>query len=117
MRIAVTTENGMICGHFGHAKNFSVFTVEDGKIVSREELDTQGNHCAAMPAFIKQNNINAVITSGMGQGAVDALSEEGIEAFSGVVGDPVKAVEDYIAGSLNNAGANCSGHDHGSCSH
>ncbi len=57
MKIGVTTENGVICGHFGHAKNFSVFTVEDGKIVSREELDTQGNHCSSMPDFVLQNKV------------------------------------------------------------
>ncbi len=117
MRIAVTTENNIICGHFGHAKNFSVFTVEDGKIVSREELDTQGNHCATMPAFIKENNIDAVITSGMGQGAVDGLAAVGIKSYSGAMGDPVKAVEKLIEGELKNVGANCSGHEHGSCHH
>ena len=117
MRIAVTTENGVICGHFGHAKNFSVFTVEDGKIVSRVELDTQGNHCSTMPAFIKANNIDVVVTSGMGQGAVDGLAAEGIRSYSGVAGDPVKAVEKLIEGTLENVGANCSGHDHSSCHH
>ena len=117
MKIAVTTENGAICGHFGHAKNFSVFTVEGGKIVSREELDTQGNHCSTMPAFIKANNIDAVITLGMGQGAVDGLAAEGIKSYSGVAGDPVKAVEALIDGTLVSVGANCSGHEHGTCHH
>ena len=117
MKIAVTTENGIISGHFGHAKNFSVFTVEDGKIVSREELDTQGNHCATMPGFIKQNGIDVVITSGMGQGAVNGLAAEGIKSFSGVSGDPIEAVEKYLSGNIINEGANCSGHEHGSCHH
>ena len=118
MKIGVTTENGVICGHFGHAKNFSVFTVENGEIVSRFELDTQGNHCSTMPEFIKENGIDVVITSGMGQGAIDGLSNMGIKAFSGIVGDPKVAVEKFIEGTLTNDGANCSGHgDHSSCHH
>ena len=118
MRIAVTTENGVISGHFGHAKNFSVFTVENGKIASREELDTQGNHCESMPAFIKGNNIDVVITAGMGQGAVNGLASVGIQAFSGVQGNPEEAVNNFLAGKLVSAGANCAGHgDHGSCHH
>lgn len=118
MKIAVTTENGVICGHFGHAKNFSVFTVEDGNIISREELDTQGNHCSTMPEFVVENNINVIITSGMGQGAVDGLAAKGIKSFSGVAGDPEKAVMSYLDGTISDMGANCSGHgDHGSCHH
>lgn len=70
-----------------------------------------------MPAFIKENNIDAVITSGMGQGAVDGLAAVGIKSYSGAMGDPVKAVEKLIEGELKNVGANCSGHEHGSCHH
>ena len=118
MKIGVTTENGVICGHFGHAKNFSVFTVEDGKIVSREELDTQGNHCSSMPDFVLQNKIDVIITSGMGQGAIDGLAAKGVKSFSGIIGDPQIAVENYMAGKLEDAGANCAGHgDHSSCHH
>lgn len=110
MKIAVTTENNKICGHFGHAKNFSVFTVAGGEIISRYELNPQGNHCSSMPDFIKENEIEVVITSGMGQGAVDGLKNHGIESFSGVEGDPEEAVKKYISGELKNAGANCIGH-------
>ncbi|MBC2575962.1 NifB/NifX family molybdenum-iron cluster-binding protein [Peptostreptococcus canis] len=118
MKIGVTTENGIICGHFGHAKNFTVFTVENDQITDVYELGTQGNHCSTMPDFIKENGISVVITSGMGQGAIDGLSEMGIRAYSGVNGDPKKAVEKCIKGELENEGANCSGHgEHGSCHH
>ena len=33
MKIAVTYENGMVFGHFGHTEQFKVYEVEDGKVV------------------------------------------------------------------------------------
>ncbi|WAW14864.1 NifB/NifX family molybdenum-iron cluster-binding protein [Peptostreptococcus equinus] len=110
MKIAVTTEKDVICGHFGHAKNFTVFTVAGGEIISKYELNPEGNHCSSMPEFIKENDIDVVITAGMGQGAVDSLKEKGIKSFSGAEGNPEEAVQKYIDGRLGDAGANCIGH-------
>lgn len=54
----------------------------------------------------------------MGQGAIDGLASKGVKSFSGIVGDPQLAVENYLAGKLEDAGANCAGHgDHSSCHH
>ena len=39
MKIAVTYENGQIFQHFGHTEQFKIYTVEDGKIVSSEDVD------------------------------------------------------------------------------
>lgn len=62
--------------------------------------------------------IIVIITSGMGQGAIDGLAAKGVKSFSGIVGDPQLAAENYLAGKLEDAGANCAGHgDHSSCHH
>ncbi|MBQ3011903.1 MAG: DNA-binding protein, partial [Clostridia bacterium] len=42
MKIAVTYENGQIFQHFGHTEQFKVYDVEDGKIVSKTIVDTEG---------------------------------------------------------------------------
>lgn len=38
MKIAIAVENGKICGHFGHSPSFSFYEVEDGNIVSSENI-------------------------------------------------------------------------------
>ena len=43
MRAAVTYENGYIFEHFGHTRQFKVYDIEEGKIISEEIVDTNGS--------------------------------------------------------------------------
>ncbi len=43
MKIAVTYENGQIFQHFGHTKQFKIYTAEDRKIINSEVIDTSGS--------------------------------------------------------------------------
>jgi predicted Fe-Mo cluster-binding NifX family protein len=48
MKIAAITENGTtISQHFGRAPYYLVVTVEDGKVVSKEQRDKAGHHTFA----------------------------------------------------------------------
>ena len=42
MKIAVTYDNGQIFQHFGHTEQFKVYTIEDGKVIMAEVIDTDG---------------------------------------------------------------------------
>ncbi len=42
MKIAVTYEDGEIFQHFGHTSQFKVYDTEDGKVISSEIVDTNG---------------------------------------------------------------------------
>ena len=45
MKIAAITDDGKtISAHFGRARHYLVYTVEDGKIVTREMRDKTGHH-------------------------------------------------------------------------
>ena len=48
MKIAVTYDNGQIFQHFGHTEQFKLYTVEDGKVVSSEVVDTNGSGHGAL---------------------------------------------------------------------
>ena len=61
MKIAVTYENGQIFQHFGHTEQFKIYTVEDGKIVSSEVLDTNGSGHGALAGFLAKQDVPAVI--------------------------------------------------------
>lgn len=114
MRIAVTYENGQIFQHFGHTEQFKVYTIEDGKIVASEVVDTNGSGHGALAGVLSSLHADALICGGIGGGARMALDEAGIKLYGGVTGDADKAVEALIAGSLDfNPDVQCNHHgDH-----
>ena len=38
MKIAVPTREGRVDNHFGHCDHYTIFTIEERKVISREEL-------------------------------------------------------------------------------
>ena len=112
MKIAVTYENGEVFQHFGHTETFKLYEVENGQIVSGEILPTNGSGHEALADFLAERGVKALVCGGIGDGAQSALSAAGIEICSGAAGDADAAVEAYLKGELESAGANCDHHDH-----
>ena len=65
MKIAVTHENGQVFQHFGHTKEFKVYEVEDGKIVSSEIVDTNGQGHGALAGLLADEDIKVLICGGI----------------------------------------------------
>ena len=112
MKIAVTYEGGMVYQHFGHAEQFKVYEVVDGKVRSVKMLVADGNGHEANAAFLKENGVDVLICGGIGEGAVAALEEAGVGLCAGQSGDADRAVAAYLRGELVSTGANCDHHDH-----
>lgn len=112
MKIAVTYENGQVFQHFGHTEEFKIYTVEDGKVVSSEVIGTNGNGHEALAGFLADGDVEALICGGIGGGAMEALTDAGIEVMAGVSGDVDEAVEAFLGGELISSGVNCDHHDH-----
>ena len=87
MKIGVTYENGQIFQHFGHTEQFKIYTVEEGKVVSSEVVDTNGSGHGALAGFLTEYGVEVLICGGIGGGAQMALAEAGIQLFGGVSGD------------------------------
>ena len=113
MKIAVTYENGQIFQHFGHTEQFKIYTVEDGKIVDAQVVDTNGSGHGALAGFLAAHQIDTLICGGIGGGAQMALREAGIHLFGGVSGPADEAVAALIENKLQyNPAVRCSHHDH-----
>ncbi len=113
MKIAVTFENGQIFQHFGHTKQFEIYTVEEGKIVSSDVVDTNGSGHGALASFLKEMNVDVLICGGIGGGAQTAIANEGIKLYGGVVGSCNEAVLSLIKGKLQfNPNVRCNHHSH-----
>ena len=112
MKLAVTFEDGNVFQHFGKTENFKIYEIEDGKVTGSSILNCGGTGHEALAGLLAENGVSVLICGGMGQGAKDALSESGIEVYSGAVGDTDAAVDTYLKGELISEDVNCDHHDH-----
>ena len=113
MKIAVTYENGQIFQHFGHTKQFKIYTAENGKIINSVVADTNGSGHGALAGLLSALGVDALICGGIGGGAQMALAEAGIRLFGGVSGSCDAAVEALLGGTLGfNPNVKCDHHDH-----
>lgn len=113
MRIAVTYENEQIFQHFGHTEKFKLYDVENGEVITKTIINTNGQGHGALSAILASYEVEVLICGGIGGGAQMALAGQGIKLFGGVSGDCDSAVEAFLANELNyNANVKCSHHDH-----
>ena len=114
MKIAVTYENEQIFQHFGHTEQFKVYEVEDGKIISKVVVDTNGQGHGALAGLLKIIGADILICGGIGGGAQMALAEAGIKLYGGVGGSCDAAVEALLVNDLSyDPNVRCGHHDHG----
>ena len=100
MKIAVTYENGQIFQHFGHTKQFKIYTAENGKIIDSEVVDVSGSGHGALAGLLSALGVDTLICGGIGGGAQMALANAGIKLYGGVRGDADAAVAAFLAGEL-----------------
>lgn len=98
--------------HFGHCEKFVVYSVKEGEIVKKEVLDAPEHAPGVFPKFIAENNINVVITGGMGQRAIDLIKANGGQVILGASGEIEEVLEIYLQGSLYSKGSACAHHHH-----
>lgn len=111
MKIAVTFEDGQVFQHFGHTKQFKIYQVQDGKILSEQVVDTNGSGHGALAGVLKTLGADVLICGGIGGGAQAAMALAGIKLFGGVSGDADAAVNALLSGALNyNPDVMCSHH-------
>ena len=113
MKLAVTYENGQVFQHFGHCRQFKLYTVEDGRIIASEVVDTNGSGHGALAGFLQAKGIDTLICGGIGGGARTALAQAGIALYPGVTGDADRQAEALVAGTLRYQPDAVCAHHHG----
>ncbi|WP_073040140.1 iron-sulfur cluster carrier protein MrpORP [Desulfacinum infernum] len=109
-KVAVPTANGLLCNHFGHCERFAVVRVQEGRIVSLEELTPPPHEPGVLPRWISELGVSLVIAGGMGQRAIGLFQERGVRVITGAPPlDPATLVNSYLQGTLV-TGANVCDH-------
>jgi predicted Fe-Mo cluster-binding NifX family protein len=122
MLIAVASQNfRTITPHAGKTRRFMIFDAQPGQTpqeidrleLAKDESIHEFNEAAAHPL----DAVNVVIAGSAGQGFVDRMASRGVKAVSTAEADPVRAIEQFLAGSLlppgpdtEEGGCNCSCH-------
>ncbi|WP_320052241.1 NifB/NifX family molybdenum-iron cluster-binding protein [uncultured Acetobacteroides sp.] len=122
MKIALPTRGTRIDDHFGHCEMYTVFTVsENREIVATETIPSpQGCGCKSNIASVLQaQGVVVMLAGNMGAGALNVLSNHGIQVVRGCSGEVKTVAEAWLKGELTDSGVGCSHtHDDGHvCNH
>ena len=116
MKIAVPlTENKQIDDHFGHCEYYGVYTVSDSNEITDMQMlpSPQGCGCKSNIAMeLAGDDVTVMLAGGMGEGAVNVLSNFGIKVIRGCSGDATEVVKMFILGNLTDSGISCMQHEH-----
>ena len=101
MKIAIPIAEGKLAMHFGHCEKFAIVNVENGKVVSKEELVPPPHEPGVLPKWLHDQGVNAIIAGGMGNRAQQLFAANEIEVLVGASAiEPELLVQAYIDGSL-----------------
>ncbi len=101
-KIAIPTENGLLCAHFGHCQKFAIVEVNGLQQTSFMEVTPPEHQPGLYPGWIAGFGVTDVIAGGMGQHAIDLFNQQNISVFVGApVQGPKELVEDFLKGQLS----------------
>ena len=100
MKIAVSTEAGMVAAHFGRCPQYTIFTVEDGEIKCQEVIDNPGHEPGFLPRYLAEKGVTCIMAGGMGPRARDLFVERDIATVTGVAGPVRDVVSSYLQDTL-----------------
>lgn len=108
MKIAISTESGNVCAHFGRAPEFTFVTIEDNQVLKKEVLQNPGHSVGSIPQFVNQQGAKYMIAGGMGHRAEAFFNQYGIEVIIGVSGKIDDVIKKILEGTLEGGESLCS---------
>lgn len=127
MKIAIPTENGKLCSHFGHCESFTFADVDmQTKEIKNIEnkIPDEGISCQSA-SWISEQGANVILAGGMGARPLGIFAQNGVKVIAGCPELPVEeVVKEYMNSTLttgeNSCGgehSHCHGHGHHHCHH
>ncbi len=115
IKIAVPTRDDMVDDHFGHCDHYTIFTVENNKVISRENYPSpQGCGCkSGIAPILKGMGVAVMLAGSMGEGAKNVLGANDIKVVRGCSGNVDELVANYLAGGISDSGEGCHAHGDG----
>jgi predicted Fe-Mo cluster-binding NifX family protein len=100
MKIAVSTDSGQVSAHFGRCPEYTIFEVEDNKVINKEVIPNPGHEPGFLPGYLSEKGVSCIIAGGMGPRAQQLFAQNNIKAVIGAYGDVDSVVEQYLGGTI-----------------
>ncbi|MDD2517950.1 MAG: NifB/NifX family molybdenum-iron cluster-binding protein, partial [Synergistales bacterium] len=100
MKIAVATENGNVCPHFGHAPTFRIFETDGKSIIGHQDHPNPGHAPGVLPRWLSEMKVEVIIAGGMGPRAEDLFQAAGVRPVIGATGEAGEAAKAVLEGTL-----------------
>jgi ATP-binding protein involved in chromosome partitioning len=112
MRIAIPLVQGQLSLHFGHCEEFAIVDVdsEEQRVSGIHTMAAPSHAPGVLPQWLKQQNVDVIIASGMGSRAQMLFAQNDIDV---VIGATTGGAEEIVAAYLDNTlqtGANICDH-------
>jgi len=115
-KIAIATDSGMVAQHFGRCPNYTIFDLDGEKLINKLEIPNPGHSTGYIPKYLHEQNVNVIISGGMGRRAIDLFNQFSIEPIVGITGTIDNCIKEILDGSLKGGESLCSpggGKDYG----
>lgn len=100
-KFAIPLKGGIVSDHFGQSKEFCFIEVIDRKVVSQNSLPSPKHNHGVLPEWLSELEVTHVFANGIGQKAIDLMTENKIEVIWGVPSDkPEVLVKAYLDSQL-----------------
>ena len=102
-RYAIPVSEGKLCMHFGHSENFVFidYDMDKKEIIKNEIKNPPPHEPGVLPKWLHDQNVDIIISGGMGSRAQKLFMDAGIQVISGAqVEEPEKLVLDHVNDDL-----------------
>jgi predicted DNA-binding protein (UPF0251 family)/predicted Fe-Mo cluster-binding NifX family protein len=107
-----TSDRTTVDGHFGHTKEFALYKVEANQVTNITFITPPPHEPGVLPRFLGENDVDVIITGGMGRMAIDLFQAQGIDVVLGAAGSLSQNINEFLGGILTSTGSACN-HHHG----
>lgn len=118
MKIAIPTRNGFVDDHFGHADQYTIYSISADRTVIGSELlnATEGCGCkSGIAGDLARKGVSILLAGNIGGGAIHHLGAAGIEVVRGCSGEAGAVLAAFLQGTIIDSEQTC--HQHEGCDH
>lgn len=107
MKVAVSTDAGMVAQHFGRCPSFTIADIGQGEVRDIEMIANPGHHPGFLPEFLSAQGVSLIVCGGMGNRAQTLFAQKGINYLIGVTGNVQEVLEKLARGEVKGGESLC----------
>jgi predicted Fe-Mo cluster-binding NifX family protein len=117
MKVAIPTVGTRVDEHFGHARTFTIFTLNDAREVVETETFYPPSGCGCQSTVgvtMQAKGVSTLLVGNIGQGAISKMAEHGVKVVRGCEGEILDVLKRWLAGEITDLNILC---NHEGCNH